>query len=241
MKAIVIPLAFLALAAGAAQDPKPDEESAKKEDAARKAQRIDQAVAWLLNEDADVREMGRKTLMDIGRDALPAIEKKLAERKADGLVQVLRALDRGPGAGEAWVMDKDLKDIEVDEQYKREAEKLPKDAVDKLMYLKYQEALAQYRGKNYQKSFDMANALMVLDRGGAQFDRYKLLRRQSETMITQTSLIEAKILQPKKWYVEGEPVELSARMRNLYKNEMTLLWDKGTEKEQCGGLLLLDV
>jgi hypothetical protein len=241
MKAIVTPLALLALLVGAAQDPKPDEDSAKKEDAARKAQRIDQAVTWLVNEDADVREMGRKTLMEIGRDALPAIEKKLAERKADDLARVLRALDRGPAPGEAWVPDKDLKDIEVDEQFKREAEKLPKDTIDKIMYLKYQEALTHYRGKNYQRSFDMANALMVLDQRGANYDRYKLLRRQSETMITQTSLIEAKVLQPKKWYVEGEPVELSVRLKNLYRNEMMLLWDKGTEKEQGGGLLLLDV
>src|SRR5579862_8874057 len=218
MKAIVIPLALLALVSGAPQDPKPDDDAVKREDALRKGQRIDQAVDWLLNEDADVREMGRKTLMEIGRDALPAIQKKLVERKAADLVQVLRALDRGPAAGDPWVPDKDLKDIEVDEQYKREAERLPRNTIDKIMYLKYQEALANYRGKNYQRSFDMANALMVLDHRGANYDRYKLLRRQSETMITQTTLIEAKILQLKKWYIEGEAVELSVRLKNLYRN-----------------------
>jgi hypothetical protein len=238
MKAVVCAAAFLAFFPG--EQDKPDGDAAKKEAAARKTQRIDQALTWLLDEDADVREMGRKTLLEVGHDAVPAIEKKLAERKASDLVQVLRAIDRAP-AGEPWVMDKDLKDIEVDEQFKKEAERLPKDAIDKLMYVKYQEALAHYRHRNYQRSFDMATALITLDNRSTYYDKYKLLRRQSETMITQTSLIEAKLLQPKIWYVEGETVELSARMKNLYKAEMLLTWEKGTEKEPGGGVLLLDV
>lgn len=210
------------------------------EDAARKAQRIEQAVGWLVNEDADVREMGRKTVLDIGRDALPAIEKKLAERKATELVRVLRLLDGAPAAG-SWVNEGDLKDIEVDEQYKKEAERLSRDSVEKLMYVKYQEALAHYRHKNYQKSFEMANGLLALDARSGHVDDYRRLRRQSETMITQTTLIEAKVLQPKIWYVEGETVELSVRMKNLYKAGITLTWEKGTEQDPGGGVLLLDV
>jgi hypothetical protein len=240
MKAVVFAAAsLLALSLTFAQD-KPDDEAAKKEEAARKAQKIDQAVTWLVDEDPEVREMGKKSLVALGRDAIPAIEKKLGERKALELVQILRALDRGPAAGE-WVPDKDLKDIEVDEQYRKEAERLSKDSIDKLMYVKYQEALAHYRHKNYQRSFEMANALIVLDTRSTHYDDYKRLRRQSETMITQTTLIEAKVLQPKTWYVEGDPVELSVRMKNLYKAEMLLTWEKGTEKEEGGGLLLLDI
>ena len=45
---------------------------------------------------------------------------------------------------------------------------------------------------------------------------------------------------PKVWYVDGENVELSARMKNLYKAGMTLHWEKGTEKDPGGGLLLLE-
>ena len=55
-------------------------------------------------------------------------------------------------------------------------------------------------------------------------------------MITQTSLIEAKILQPKAWYVEGEPIELTARMKNIYKAMINLTWDKGTVADPGGGL-----
>lgn len=241
MKAVVFAAAsFLVLPLILAQD-KPDDEGARKEEAARKAQRIDQSVGWLVDDDPEVREMGRKSLVELGRDAIPAIERKLAERKAMDLVQVLRALDRGPAGGDAWVPDKELKDIEVDEQYKKEAERLSKDSIDKLMYVKYQEALAHYRHKNYQRSFEMATGLISLDSKSTHYEDYKRLRRQSETMITQTTLIEAKILQPKTWYVEGEPVELTVRMKNLYKADMLLTWEKGTEKDPGGGVLLLDV
>src|SRR5258708_10983942 len=87
----------------------------------------------------------------------------------------------------------------------------------------------------------MANGLIALDPRSKQLDAFKRLRRHCENMITQTTLIEAKLLQRKVWYVEGETVELAARMKNLYRAAMTLTWEKGTDKEPGGGLLLLDV
>jgi len=211
------------------------------DEGAKRAEKIALAVGWLVNEDADVREMGKKTLVEIGHDAIPAIERKLAEKQALDLVQILRLIDRSPGAADAWVAEKELRDIEADEQYKKEAERLSKDSIEKLMYVKYQEAMAQVRHKNYQRAFDMANGLIVLDARSTHLEDYKRLRRHCENMITQTTLIEAKILQPKLWYVDGETVELSVRMKNLYKAPITLTWEKGTEKEPGGGLLLLDV
>ncbi len=210
-------------------------------DDAKKTQKIEQAVGWLLDEDAEVREMGRKSVVEFGRDAIPAIERKLAERKATELAQMLRILDRASGPSDAWVAEKELRDIEADEQYKKEAERLSKDSIEKLMYVKYQEAMAHVRHKNYQRAFDMANGLIVLDSRSSHLEDYKRLRRHCENMITQTTLIEAKILQPKVWYTENEPVELSVRMKNLYKAPMTLTWEKGTEKEPGGGFLLFDV
>jgi hypothetical protein len=213
----------------------------QEDEVTKKAQQIDQAMAWLMNEDAEVREMGRKRILEIGKDAVPAIERKLAEKQVSELVQLLRHFDHSPGVEEAWIAEKELKDLESDEQYKKEAERLNKDAVEKLMYVKYQEAMAHVRHKNYQRAFEMANGLLALDPRSSHYDDYKRLRRHCENMITQTTLIEAKILQPKAWYVDGETVELAARMKNLYKAPMTLTWEKGTEKEPGGGVLLLDV
>ena len=235
MKAVVFAAAsLLMLSFNFAQD-KPVE------DGSQKSQKIAQAVEWLVNEDADVREMGRKSVVEFGRDAIPAIEKKLAERHALELVQILRLLDRSPGAADAWVAEKELRDLEADEEYKKAAEKLSKDGIEKLMYVKYQEAMAHVRHKNYERAFEMANGLISLDARSKHIDDYKRLRRHCENMITQTTLIEAKLLQPKIWYVDGETVELAVRMKNLYKAMMTLTWEKGTEKDPGGGLLLLDV
>jgi hypothetical protein len=213
----------------------------QEDEAAKKAQQIDQALTWLVNEDPEVREMGRKRVLEFGRDVIPAIEKKLAEKQVTELVQMLRHFDRSPGVDEAWIAEKELKDLQADEQYKKEAERLSKDALDKLMYVKYQEAMAHVRHKNYQRGFEIANALIALDSRSTHIDDYKRLRRHCENMITQTTLIEAKLLQPKVWYIDGETVELAARMKNLWRGQMTLSWEKGTEKEPGGGLLLMDV
>jgi len=235
MKAAALALAaLLLLPSGAARGKQED-------DVTRKAQQIDQALAWLLNEDPEVREMGRKRVLEIGKDAVPAIERKLEEKQVTELVQLLRHFDRSPGVDEAWIAEKELRDLDADEQYKKEAERLNRDSVEKLMYVKYQEAMAHVRHKNYQRAFEIANGLLALDHGSKHLDDYKRLRRHCENMITQTTLIEAKLLQPKVWYVDGETVELAARMKNLYKAPMTLTWEKGTEKEPGGGLLLLDV
>src|SRR5947207_1787753 len=135
----------------------------QEDDAAKKALRIDRALGWLANEEADVREMGRKELLQIGPDAVPAIEKRVAEKGATELVQLLRHFDRAPGIAEAWVSEKELQELEADDQFRKEAEKLPKDVGEKFVYVKYQEALAHVRHKNYQRAFDMANGLIALD------------------------------------------------------------------------------
>src|SRR5258706_13198890 len=92
----------------------------QEDDAARKGQALERASAWLANEDADVREMGRKDLLQIGAEAVPAIEKKLAEKGATDLDQLLRHFDRAPGPADTWVAEKELREIEADEQFKKE-------------------------------------------------------------------------------------------------------------------------
>src|SRR5690349_2748373 len=108
MKAVSFVLAMLLL-------------SPQEDDAAKKAQRIDRAVGWLGDDDAEVREMGRKELAQIGADAVPALEKKIAEKGAAELVRMLRHLDRG-SAADAWVSEHDLKEIEADEEYRKAVE-----------------------------------------------------------------------------------------------------------------------
>lgn len=213
----------------------------QEDDAAKKTQRLERALGWLANEDADVREMGRKELVLIGPEAVPAIEKKIAEKGATDLVQLLRHFDKSPGVADTWVAEKELREIEADEQFKKEAARLSKDVTEKYIYVKYQEALAHVRAKHYQRAFDLANALIAFEPKSTHFEAFRILRRHCENLITQTSLIEAKVMQPKVWYLDDEAVELSARMKNIYKAMMTLTWDKATAQDAGGGVLVLDV
>lgn len=229
MKAAAAALAILLLA------------SLQEEEGDKKVRRLDRALGWLVNEDADVREMGRRELLMIGADAVPALEKKISEKGAGEYLRLLRALDRTGPPADAWVAEKELLDIEADEQYRKEAEKLPKDVAEKFAYVKYQEALAHVRHKNYQRAFEMANGLIALDPRSTNLDAFKRLKRHCETMITQTTLVEARIMQPKVWYLEDEAVELTARMKNIYKAMMTMTWEKGTPQDPGGGLLMLEV
>ena len=213
----------------------------QQDEAARKAQRVDRAVGWLANEDLEVRKMGRQELIAIGPEVVPVIEKKLAERGVTELVQVLRHFDKTSSVAEGWVAEKELKDLEADEEFRKAAAKLSKSDGEKYVYIKYQEALAYVRKKHYQRAYDLSNALISFEPASPHIASFRTLRRHCENMITQTSLIEAKLLQPKIWYVEGEPIELTARMKNIYKAKIDLTWDKGTPEHPGGGLVVCDV
>jgi len=213
----------------------------QEDEAAKKARRIDRAIEWLIEKDLEVREMGRKELIAVGPEAVAAIEKKIAEKGAAELVQMLRHFDKTPSVAEAWVAEKELKELEADEEFRKAAAKLSRSDGEKYVYVKYQEAMAHVRQKHYQRAFDLANALIAFEPKSPHLPAFRTLRSHCENMITQTSLIEAKILQPKAWYVEGEPIQLTARMKNIYKAMITMTWDKGAAADPGGGLLVCDV
>src|SRR5262245_23127910 len=213
----------------------------QEDEAVKKARRIDRAIEWLSDQDPAVREMGRKDLIAVGPDVVAVIEKKIAEKGATELVQMLRHFDKNPAVADGWVAEKELKELEADEEFKKAAAKLSKSDGEKYVYVKYQEAMAHVRQKHYQRAFDLANALIAFESKSTHLAAFRTLRSHCENMITQTSLIEAKLLQPKIWYVEGEPIELTARMKNIYKATINLTWDKGTATEPGGGLLVCDV
>jgi hypothetical protein len=76
------------------------------EDPKKKEARIAQLIEWLSDPDPDVRAMGEKDLPSFGKDAIPAIQKKLQEKGVGPLVKVLRDLER---KAETWVDEKEIK------------------------------------------------------------------------------------------------------------------------------------
>lgn len=210
------------------------------DEASRQAERLDRALIWLADADPEVREMGRKTLLGLGRAALPGLEKLLLQRGALEEARMLSRIERG-GPVENWVTEADLTELKIDEDFQKELKKVDPAMAGKYVHLKYAEAMAGLRTKNYQRGFDIANALLALEPRCPEADAIRRLRRHCEAMITQTTLIEARFLQSKIWFVEGEPLEISARLKNIFRSPLTLHYDKGTPQDPGGGLLVLEV
>jgi len=200
---------------------------------AEKEKRIAQALRWFGDRDPELRESARGELVAMGRDAVPAVERALTERAALELAKLYRELHPAAGAGPApveYVLPEEDPTIP----------KLEKDAVDKVVRAKYAEAMAYAKKNQYQRGFDMASGLLALEPRSPIADRLKQLKRYCENMITQTSLIEAKVIQEKLAYVAGEPVTLTLRLRNLFKTPMLLKYE-GAEGKAPEGLAVIEI
>jgi hypothetical protein len=86
----------------------------------------------------------------------------------------------------------------------------------------------------------MANGLLALEPHSPIADRVKQVRRYCENMITQTSLIEAKVLQERLAYVSGEPVVLTLRLKNIYRNSINIKYE-GAEGKAPEGLAVVEI
>lgn len=223
------------MALGALLLQEPPEEPHKRREA-----RIAQLVEWLANPDPDVRAMGEKDLPAFGRDALPAIEKKLEEKGAGPLVKMLRELGGAPPKAAAWVEEKEIKG-ESDDPGLKELAKLDKGIVDKYVQGKYREALAYAGAKNFQRGLDLSSALLVLEPRSGASDAVRRLKRYCDTMITQTTLIEAKVFQERIFYASGEPVELTLRLRNLFKSAMQIEYEKPAGGGPAKGVVVVEI
>lgn len=207
------------------------------EDPKKKEARIAQLIEWLSDPDPDVRAMGEKDLPSFGKDAIPAIQKKLQEKGVGPLVKVLRDLER---KAETWVDEKEIKG-EGEDPALKELAKLDKGIVDKYVQAKYNEGLAYARAKHYQRGLDLASALLVLEPRSPAAETVRRLKRYCDTMITQTTLIEAKIYQEKLFYAAGEPVELTLRLRNLFKSNMKIEYEKPAPPTPPGGIVVVEI
>lgn len=222
----------LALAVLLPQDPPADPK--------KRENRIAQLVEWLGDADPEIRAMGEKELPAFGKDAAVAIEKKLEERGAGPLARVLRTIDRASAKGETWVAEKEIKEAAGDPAIK-ELAKLDKGIVDKYVQAKYREALGYAQAKNYQRGLDLATALLVLEPRSAGSETVRRLKRYCDTMITQTTLVEAKVYQEKLFYAAGEPVELTLRLRNLFRSALQIEYEKPAADKPAAGVVVVEI
>jgi len=203
---------------------------APQDDPAQKEKRLKQALEWFADRDAEVSQSGRAELLAMGKAALPAIEKKLSEKGLLEHARLLRDLDRAPAAPDPFALPEE----------ETGTAKVDRDLVDKYIRAKYAEAMAFARKNQYDRGLEMAKGLLALEPRSALADKFKQLHRYCEAKITQTTFIEAKVVQEKLAYVTGEPVTLTLRMKNVHKKEMTLKYE-GAEGKAPEGLVVVQL
>ncbi len=222
----ILLLALLMPALQETPPPKPDE----------KAQQIRKALDWLADSDPEMRDMGCQQLLASGAAAVHFIEEQMNQKGAGDLLKVLREIEKaGPPADARWVSDKDLPAIE------ETGPKLDKGEGDRYLRAKYAEALAFARSGHYSRGFEIVNALLTLEPQSSITEKARRLRRYCDNMVTQTTFLEAKIVQTKPAYAAGEPVELTLRLRNLFKKTVTLIYEKDASGAPDAGMAVIEV
>ncbi|MBI2899542.1 MAG: hypothetical protein HYY17_05115 [Planctomycetes bacterium] len=215
------------LRASVAQDKQAEEEFLKK------VKRINLAIDWLLDADAELREAGRKVLREIGPDAIPFLEQRLADKGVGELYALLRELRSREGASEnRWAEDKDLP---TPEEMEKEAPKVAHDTIEKYVFSRYHDAWLLARKGNHEKAVEMVNALLTLEPRSKYADGLRTLRRYCDIRITQATICEAKAIPAKKAVVAGEKVEIVLRVRNVAKGPITISFG-----EEDAGFAVLD-
>ena len=196
----------------------------------RRARHIERAVGWLADTDPELRDAGRKQVLEFGREAIGEIEKKLEERGALILANTLREIDK---PGETFVAARDLMEETLP--------KLDPVAADKYVLAKYAEAMVHAKKGNYQRGFDLSNALWHLEPKGTTADKVKALRTYCDRMITQTTLVEAKVIQDRPFCAVGDKLELTLRMKNVYKSAMSIKYADGDPLPPNQGMAVLEI
>jgi hypothetical protein len=120
------------------------------DDASRKlAERAERASGWLSDADAELRQMGLKEVRELGSAAVPALEKRLAER---GLLDLAQAWKESTTRGETFVRAEELEEVSPDDPAIRELRKIERSFIDQYARAKYAEALGFVRKKSYSRA-----------------------------------------------------------------------------------------
>ena len=228
MRGLVV---FLALLVGQ-QDP-PD-------DASRKlAERAERAAGWLVDADPELRAMGLKEARELGSAAAPALEKRLEDK---GLLDVAKAWRESSAKPAGFVHEKELEEISPDDPAVLEMRKIDRSFVDKYVRAKYAEAMGFVRKRSYQRAYELAGAILSVEPKSSMAEAVRKLRRHCDSMILQTTLLEAKLLHGKSSYAEGEPVELSLRLKNIFRSGLTVSFGKTDDgKPAPRGVIVVEV
>src|SRR5262245_35222475 len=149
-------------------------------------------IDWLSDEDPEIRAMAARKLVELGKEAVPALEKLLEAKNALEIHAILRDIEVPSIASESpWVGPKDLPS---EEDLRKGLPEIDRSEADRYVHAKLADAFAQYKKGAYQRAYDMVGAMILLEPGSRYAEELKKLRRACDTMITQTGLVRSKVL-----------------------------------------------
>ncbi len=206
---------------------------------ARREREIEQAIDWLEDGDQELREVGMQALRRIGADALPYIELRLAAKGAAGLLSALREIERASSSAEDRFVR--IEDLAPPAEATAHAAGPDRSAVERYVQAKYAEAYRLVQKKQYQRAYDMAGALLLLEPKSGAAESLRKLRRYCDNMVMQTSLLEAKVVQQRAAYASGERVDLTLRLRNIHRSAVTIRFDRGPVASPSAGKAVVQI
>src|SRR5688572_29435482 len=175
-------LAAASIALVALQDPAPDE----------RGERIKVLLQWLSDNDPELREIARKELAGLGREVVPQLEELLKARGALEIYKIVREIELGKVTVSSEIPGPMLSH----EEFLRRIGKPDGTAADSYVRARLADIYKLFKEKDYQKSYDLVHALMVLEPKSRYAKELHQIRRVCDNMVTQTSIVRSQILAP---------------------------------------------
>lgn len=216
------------------QDPSPGVD-----EGAGRGERARQALGWLEDADPELRELGREVLRKMGREAIPFIEERLAEKGAAELGRALRNALEATGNEDSRAVH--LEDLEAPEDLPKANPVPDHAAVERYVRAKYAEVYHLVQKKQYQRAYELAGAVLLLEPRSESAEAFRKIRRYCDNRILQTSLLEAMVIQERPAYAAGERIDLRLRMRNIHREAVRILFNSGPVDRPGGGRAIVHI
>jgi hypothetical protein len=202
-----------------------------------KSERLKRALDWYADPDPDVRELGRKELVAIGPEAVPFLEKLLELRNALDIYKLLREVDKARNPLDPrWVGA-----LPTDEDLQKELTPADKSETDRYVRRKYAEGVAAAKKGLYQRGYDIAHSLLLLEPKSPHAAKIGELRRYCDNWLTQTGLLRSRVVASSATAIVGEKAELMLRLENVFKQSVKLVYERGTAEKPTKALVVVEV
>ncbi len=191
-------------------------------------------LEWLSCEDKELRDFAARKLVEAGKNAVPQLEKLLAAKGAVEIYRILKEIEVPKfNAARSWA-EPELVEFDL----KKDLPKVDRREVEKYVYSKLAEATALYKQKMYERAYNVAKAMLLLEPTSVYAAKLQELARVCDNMVAQTSLLRTTVVSKAHAFSVGCKAELMLKMENVFKNKISLAFGGGQAKN---GLIVVEI